>query len=127
MAVTVLTLKPLAEGTILTGVTVGAANTLYANVTGEDCTVKSIMAYNQHTSAIRVYLLRVPDSTGSVGTPDINDIFYSESISAKGSIMLGYPDIDIQLNDTNDTVMAYVDTTASKIHVWVTGWVYPSV
>ena len=126
MAVTKLTLKPLAEGVILSATTVSTAVTVYTNIAGEDCTVKNVTAYNQHTSALDFYLLRTPDSTGTVGTPDINDIIYHKLIPAKGSVLLGYPDIDIQLNDTNDTVKAYCDTTANKVHVWVTGWVYPT-
>ena len=125
-AVTVLTLKPLAEGVIVSATTVGTAVTIYANTSGEDCTVKNITAYNQHTGAIKFYLLRTPDSAGSVGTPDINDIIWSALIPAKGTLTLGYPDLDIQLNDTNDTVKAYCDTTANKVHVWLTGWVYPT-
>ena len=126
MAVTVLTLKPLAEGVIVSATSVGTAVTIYANVDGEDCSITHIMAYNQHTSALRIYLLRTPDSSESVGTPDINDIFWSELIPAKGTIPIVYPDMVIQLNDTNDTLKAYVDTTANKIHVWATGWVYPT-
>lgn len=126
MAVTVYTLKPLAEGTIVSATSVGTAVTIYANIINEDCTVKQITAYNQHKSAIQFYLLRTPDNSAAVGTPDINDIIWSESIPAKGTFSIGYPDLDIQLNDTNDTVKAYVDTTANKIHVWATGWVYPT-
>ena len=126
MAVTVLTLKPLAEGVIVDTTTIGSATTIYANIIGEDCTVKHLTAYNQHSSALQFYLLRTPDNSAAVGTPDINDIIWSALIPAKGTLPLGYPDIDIQMNDTNDTVKAYCDTTANKIHVWLTGWVYPT-
>ena len=125
-AVTGLTLKPLAEGVIVSATTVGTAVTIYANVDEEDCTVKQVTAYNQHTEAIQFYLLRTPDSAASVGTPDVNDVLWSSLIPAKGTFSIGYPDLDIQLNDTNDTVKAYVDTTANKVHVWATGWVYPT-
>jgi len=124
--VTVATLKPLAEGVIVSATSVGTAVTIYANAAGEDCTVTQITAYNQHTDSIQFYLLRTPDSSASAGTPDVNDVIWSELIPAKGTFSLGYPDLNIQLNDTNDTVKAYCDTTANKIHVWATGWVYPT-
>ena len=88
MAVTKYTLKPLAEGVILSATTVGTAVTIYANIAGEDCTVKSISAYNQHTGALDFYLLRTPDNEAVVGTPDINDIIYHKLIPAKGSVLL---------------------------------------
>ncbi len=125
-AVTVHTLKPLAEGVIVSATSVGTAVTVYANVAGEDCTVNQLTAYNQHTGALRIYILRTPDNNAAVGTPDINDIIWSALIPAKGSLPIGYPDLNIQLNDTNDTVKAYVDTTANKVHIWLTGWVYPT-
>ena len=125
MAVTKLTQKALAEGVSVTAITVGAADTIYANVSGEDTTIVNIIAYNKHTSAVDLYLLRTPDNSEAVGTPDADDIFYYKSIPAKGSVMLGPEDIKIQLNDTNDTLKAYASVTA-VVNVWAFGWVQPS-
>jgi len=53
--VTVATLKPLAEGVIVSATSVGTAVTIYANAAGEDCTVTQITAYNQHTDSIQTF------------------------------------------------------------------------
>jgi len=124
MAVTVLTQKPLAEGVIITGTDIASGNIFAQVVAGEDMTINNIHGYNQHSSAVEIYIARVPGGASAVGTPDINDIIFYRSLAAKGSFFLGPEDIRIQLNDVYDTMVAYA-STASKIHIWANGYVQP--
>lgn len=124
MAVTAATQKCLAEGVIVNAATIGAADVMCQNVSGEDMTISNIHGYNQDTSAVEIYIARVPDSAATLGTPDINDIFFYRSVAAKGSFFLGPEDIRMQLNDTNDSIVAYAGT-ADKVHIWIYGVVQP--
>ena len=123
-AVTTLTQKPHAEGVIITGTTIGAATVFATNIAGEDLTCNNIHGYNQHTSAVDIYIARVPDNAAAVATPDINDIIYHKEMAAKGSFFLGPEDIRIQCNDTNDTLAAYA-SVASKVVINASGHVQP--
>lgn len=118
-AVTTVT-KALLGKALITGTASGTATTVCANIAGEDATVTVLTAYNQHTSAVDLYLLRVPDNAGAVGTGTDGDIFKYWSVPPKGTKILGPEDIKIPLNDTNDTIQAWV-SVASKITVWADG------
>jgi len=119
MAVTTVVKARLGKA-LITGTATGSATTVATNITGEDMTATCIIAYNQHTSAVDLYLCAVDDVAAAVGTDTANDIFYYKSLGAKGSIFLGPEDIKIQMNDTNDTIKAWA-SVASKINVWVFG------
>lgn len=123
-AVTKVTLKPLAEGVIVNAATIGAADIMCQNIAGEDMSISNIHGYNKDSSAVEIYIARVPGGASAVGTPDINDIFFYRSLAAKGSFFLGPEDIRMQLNDVYDTIVAYSDT-ADKIHIWINGVVQP--
>ena len=105
---------------LITGTATGSATTVYANISGEDCTITCITAYNQHTVAVDLYLCRVFDNAGAVGTDTANDIIFYSSVAAKGSVFLGPEDIKIQMNDTNDTLQAWA-SVGSKINIWADG------
>lgn len=116
-AVTAVTKK--CAKALITGTATGSATTIVTNISGEDATIASISAYNQHTSAVDLYLCRVFDAAGAVGTDTANDIIFHKSLPSKGSLLLNSPgDIKIQMNDTNDTLQAWA-SVASKINVWV--------
>jgi len=119
MAVTRVVKERLGKA-LITGTATGSATTVATNITGEDMTITSIMAYNQHTSAVDLYLCQVDDATAEVGTDTANDIFYYRSLAAKESLFLGPEDIKIQMNDTNDTLQAWA-SVASKVNVWAYG------
>jgi len=105
---------------LITGTATGSATTVATNATGEDMTITDIIAYNQHTSAVDLYLCIVDDNALAVGTDTANDIIYYKSVAAKGSVFLGPEDIKITMNDTNDTLKAWA-SVASKINVWAYG------
>ena len=119
MAVTKV-VKALLGKALITGTATGSATTVATNVTGEDMTITSIMAYNQHTVAVDLYLCVVADDTSTVGTDTANDIFYYRSLAAKESLLLGPEDVKIEMTDTNDTIQAWA-SVGSKVNVWAYG------
>jgi len=77
--------------------------------------------HNTHTSAIVVTICIVNDNALAVGTPDINDEFWQQSIAASDTEIF---DVPIALTDTNDTITIYADT-ASKVNAVAFGYTLP--
>lgn len=111
-------LRELGRVAYVTATAVGTADTLVTNAASLDTVVSHVVLYNSHSAAITVTLCTVPDSAGSVGTGDANDVYWSQSVPAGDTYTV---DIPIYLRDTNDTVQVYVGT-GSKVNAYAFGY-----
>ena len=111
-------LKELGRVAYVTADGVATAQTLVTNATSFDTVVSHIVLHNTHTSAIVVTLCKVPNSGSSVGTGDINDEYWQQSIAASDTRTV---DIPMYLTGINDTIQIYA-ATASKVNAYAFGF-----
>lgn len=96
-----------------------SAGAIYTNGSSTKTYIRGFVIYNGNTTAEAVKLYNVPNSTGSVGTAGVSNLFYSQSIAADETVIISFP-YPVVLIDTNDTIQA-VTTTASKVTVQILG------
>lgn len=93
---------------------------LYANPASTKTFVKGITLFNSNTTAETVKLYRVPDSSGSLGTPGVTNQFLEISLASLETFVFEFPGDGAVLEDTNDSIQG-VTTTASKVTVQIHG------
>jgi len=97
-----------------------SAGALITNAVSTKTWIRGIVIYNGNTTAEAVKLYNVPDSTGSVGTAGVSNLFYVQSIPPDETVLIEIPGPGLVLTDTNDTIQG-VTTTGSKVTVMFTG------
>ncbi len=100
--------------------TSGTAETLLTTLTAKDYIIDYIMIFNQHTSAVTIYLYQVNDSALVPGTLAATDEFFEYALAAKETVLLSRQDIMIVMPDTGDTIQAYA-SVADKLNYWIYG------
>lgn len=106
---------------LITGSNYATADQLVVNATTKDTIITKITLYNVHTSAVTVTLLRVLNNAGAVATGTVTDIFWSQSIAAGDTVIIGHTDVSLPLTATNDSLQCYAGT-ADKVNVFVDGF-----
>ena len=106
---------------LVTGSNYATANTLVTNATQKDTIITKITLYNDHTADVTVTLCRVLNNAGAVAVGVVTDIFWSQTINTKDTLILGHTDVSIPLIGTNDTIQVYADV-ASKVNVFADGF-----
>lgn len=108
----------------ITGSSYATADQVVVNATTKNTIITKITLYNAHSSAVTVVLMRVLNNAGAVATPTVVDIFWSQSIAAGDTIILGHTDVSRPMLATNDTLQVYADV-ASKVNIFVDGFTMP--
>lgn len=96
-----------------------SAGAVYTNSAAEKAYIKSIVLFNNNTTAETVKLYNVPDSGGSVGTAGVSNQFAQVVLASKETLMFDLP-YPITLIDTNDTIQAET-TTGSQVTIQILG------
>lgn len=101
--------------------TIGNAEALVTNPTTKDTIVTKITIYNSDTVARTVTLCRVLDNAGAVAVAVAGDVFWSQSVDAGDTQIIGYGDMSVPLTDTNDTIQVYA-SAANVVNVFADGF-----
>lgn len=96
-----------------------SAGAVYTNPAATISYIKSVVLFNNNSTAETVKLYNVPDSGGSVGTASAANQFAEISLATKETLMFDLP-YPITLIDTNDTIQAST-TTGSQVTIQILG------
>lgn len=89
--------------------------TVVTNPAATKTYVRNIHLFNNQASTTEtVTIYRVPNSTGSVGTAGVSNLYGIYLVPAQSTLDIECPSQGIVLDGTNDTIQAFT-TTASKV------------
>lgn len=96
-----------------------SAGSLLTNASGKKY-LRTVIIFNGNTATETVKLYKVPNSTGSVGTAGVSNIWYTENIEANGTRIFQIPAQGMVFDSVNDSLQG-VTTTASKVTIQLYG------
>jgi hypothetical protein len=97
-----------------------SAGVLVTNTSGIKTYVKTIILFNNHTSAITVDIHKVPNSGGSVGTASNANKIFSFSLQPSETKLFEFGGQGLMLTSTNDTIQGKA-STASQVVICIEG------
>ena len=97
-----------------------SAAAIFSNPVNKKSYIKGIVIHNGHSSSEDVFIYRVPDNAGAVGTAATTNEIFNQTLSAGQDYYLEFPDRGLILEDENDTIQGKTDTV-SVVTIQITG------